>query len=153
MSELLFDWHLFQVIFLVILSVLVKPLPLPLYFWQFLWLSPSLRKSSRVGAYWAPVLLFILNFSAVDLKSQGHIYCIFLPLILCGSFLAFEIYENKYNSTFYTFSKLFLKICLCLPHYFLFIIGKVVFLFWLPYMSLSNPYATWNIYFFKIYDI
>lgn len=76
----------------------------------------------------------------------------FLPSIPYGSFLAFEIYENKYNSTFYTFSKLFLKICLCLSH-FLFIIGKVVFLFWLPYMSLINPYATWNIYFFKIYDI
>lgn len=98
----------------VIFISVVKPLPLPFHFWCFLWLPCDLREGFRVGTYWTPVWLFS-HFSR-GLKSRAyllHLYHLFAPLLLLyGSFLAFEIYENKCSSTFYTFSKLFFRICL-----------------------------------------
>lgn len=143
-SELLFEWHLLQVIFLWFywcckvsspaFSVLTFPL-VPTWFKGKLQSGNSLNSSVIISTF--------LPWPSVSGEYLLHLYHLFAPLLLLYSF--FEIYQNRYSRTFYTFSKFLIRICLnWISLVFIYYWKAGISLLWDPYMHLISSYATWN---------
>lgn len=152
-SELLFEWHLLQVIFLwfyqgcKVSSPAFSLLTFPLV---PTWFKGKLQSGNLLNS--RVIISTSLPWPSVSGEYLLHLYHLFAPLLLlCSCFLAFEIYQNRYSSAFYTFSRFFVRIQ-NLP-------GLDLFSFYLlleswyfsslrPYMYLISLYATGNTLFF-----